>query len=123
MFACSSAIEHIVSTPQLSQNLRDSPGFKQLSRVQEGSTAIVLLVPDLRFRHYSMNTDNTVVLQLACHDLSMNKVLVVMPYKLWFLQQQHYKRSSQLASSCSRKLILGTVIYTVWCWWSFKLIN
>ena len=42
----------------------------------------------------------------------MNKLLVVVPYKLWFLQQQHYKRFTRftrLANSCSRN-ILGIVV-------------
>ena len=40
----------------------------------------------------------------------MNKLLVVVPYKLWFLQYQHYKRSTMLANSCSRKYILAIVV-------------
>ena len=37
----------------------------------------------------------------------MNNLLVVVPYKLWFLQ---YKSSTGLANSCSRKYILGIVV-------------
>ena len=40
----------------------------------------------------------------------MNNLLVVVPYKLWFLQYQHYKSSTRLANSCSRKYIVGIVV-------------
>ena len=39
----------------------------------------------------------------------MNKLLVVVPYKFWFVQYQHYKKCTRLANSCSRKYILGIV--------------
>ena len=50
----------------------------------------------------------------------MNKLLVVVPYKLWFLQ---YQRFTRLANSCSREYIPGIVFNLIGCGVGGVLVN